>query len=196
MYGIDSVSMVYDLLSDFRTSLRQISARSNPWNLWYIRKIDSGTATQSRQGGRAERRGAGAAGPPRRKPERDEGTRCPPRTVPGLPAHTPAPWQPAWQNPGGKNASGCRGCRRKPHRQNRRAAGLTAGLPAGAPAAASGGGGGGAPPWGRGGRCEPQTEPDSHKRRPGLPRQQETRTETRTASNTPGEGAMHRTSER
>lgn len=147
--------MVYDLLSDFRMRPCQISAWSNSWNLWSNCKIDSNTATQSRQGGRAERRGAGAADPPRRKPERDEGTRCPPRTVPGLPAHTPATWQPAWQNLGGKNASGCACCRRKPHGQTRRAAGQPAGLTTSAGATASGGGGGGAPPWGRGGRCEP-----------------------------------------
>lgn len=148
----DSVSIVCDLLSGFHIIKGLIRARSKPLEMWYICKIDSNTATQSRQGGWAERRGAGAAGPPRRKPERDEGTRCPPRTVPALTAHTQAPWQPAWQTLGGKNASGCACCRRKPHGQNRRAAGLTAGLTASAGATARGGGGGGAPPWGRGGR--------------------------------------------
>ena len=118
---------------------------------WYIRKIDSNTATQSRLGGRAERRGAGAADPPRRKPERDEGTRCPLRTVPALTAHTPALWQPAWQNLGGKTACGCSRCRRKPQGQSRRRAGLSLGLTACAAATAGGGGGGGAPPVGAGG---------------------------------------------
>ena len=154
-FNIDCVSMVYDLLSVFRMSSCQTSARSNSWNLWYICKIDSNTATQSRLGGRAERRGAGAADPPRRKPERGEGTRCPLRTVPELPAYTPTTWQSAWQNLGGQNAGGCSRCRRKPQGQNRRAAGLPLGLTASAAATASGGGGGGAPPWGRGGRCEP-----------------------------------------
>ena len=84
----DIVSMICDLLSVLYIIKGLIRARSVTWKLWYIRKIDLNTATQSRQGGRAERRGAGAAEPPRRKPERDEGTRCPPRTVPELTAHT------------------------------------------------------------------------------------------------------------
>ena len=83
--------MICDLLSGFHIIKGLIRARSDSLEMWYICKIDSNTATQSRQGGRAERRGAGAAAPPRRKPERGEGTRCPPRTVPALTAHTTAP---------------------------------------------------------------------------------------------------------
>ena len=154
-FNVDSVSMVYDLLSRLHIIKGLIRARSDSLEMWYICKIDSNTATQSRLGGRAERRGAGAADPPRRKPERGEGTRCPLRTVPALPAYTPTTWQSAWQNLGGQNAGGCSRCRRKPQGQNRRAAGLPLGLTASAAATASGGGGGGAPPWGRGGRCEP-----------------------------------------
>ena len=155
--------MVYDLLSGLHIIKGLIRARSDSLEMWYICKIDSIAPTQSRQGGRAERRGAGAADPPRRKPERDEGTRCPLRTVPALTAHTPTTWQPAWQNLGGKTACGCSRCRRKPQGQSRRRAGLPLGLTASAAATAGGGGGGGAPPWGRGGRCEPESVPDSHK---------------------------------
>ena len=82
--------MVYDLLSGIHITKGLIRARSVSLDLWSNCKIDSNTVTQSRLGGRAERRGAGAADPPRRKPERGEGTRCPPRTVPELPAHTSA----------------------------------------------------------------------------------------------------------